>query len=251
MESKIIIFSTSPLHQVGCSSSCCCQLQHGVQDHHLLNQPSPSGWLLIQLLLSTTTWSPRSSSSQPALSIRLVAHPAVVVNYNMESKIIIFSTSPLHQVGCSSSCCCQLQHGVQDHHLLNQPSPSGWLLIQLLLSTTTWSPRSSSSQPALSIRLVAHPAVVVNINMEYKIIIFPTSSLHQVGRPSSCCCQHQHGVQDHHLPNQLSPSGWSPIQLLLSTSTWSTRSSSSQPALSIRQSLWRFFPKSLNSLFKI
>ena len=35
--------------------------------------------------------------SQPALSIRLVAHPAVVVNYNMESKIIIFSTSPLHQ----------------------------------------------------------------------------------------------------------------------------------------------------------
>ena len=56
------------------------QLQQGVQDH-LLSQLSPSGWSLIQLLLSTTTRSPRSSS-QPALSIRLVAHPAVVVNYN-------------------------------------------------------------------------------------------------------------------------------------------------------------------------
>merc|ERR1711952_633347 len=74
---------------------------------------------------------------------------------------------------------------------------SGWSPIQLLLSTTTWSTRSSSSQPALSIRLVAHPAVVVNHNMEYKIIIFSTSSLHQVGRPSTCCCQPQHGVQDH------------------------------------------------------
>ena len=73
--------------------------------------------------------------------IVIIAHPAVVVNYNMESKIITFSTSPLHQVGRSSSCCCQLQHGVQDDHLLNQPSPSGWSLIQLLLSTTTWSPR--------------------------------------------------------------------------------------------------------------
>ena len=64
-------------------AGCACQLL-------------PSGWSLIQLMLSTSTWSTRSSS-QPALSIRLVAHPAVVVNYNMESKIIIFSTSPLHQ----------------------------------------------------------------------------------------------------------------------------------------------------------